>query len=71
MIDSKLTIHLLPVSGARASSAGSRLTSSWMNNCAVRIAKWIHQHMFHAGDGGTLVRDLVNYPVPFDSVMHG
>jgi len=32
--------------------------------------KWIHQHTFDRVDGGTLMRDIVNYAVPFDFVVH-
>lgn len=32
--------------------------------------KWIHTHTFEARDGGTLARDVVQYSVPFDFVLH-
>jgi ligand-binding SRPBCC domain-containing protein len=32
--------------------------------------QWIHEHTFEPHDGGTLVRDLVRYVVPFDLVTH-
>lgn len=31
---------------------------------------WIHAHKFEARNGGTLVRDLVRYAVPFDWLLH-
>jgi hypothetical protein len=31
---------------------------------------WIHEHLFEARDGGTLVRDEVRYAVPFDFLAH-
>jgi len=32
--------------------------------------KWIHEHTFETRDGGTLCRDLVNYAVPLDILLH-
>lgn len=32
--------------------------------------KWIHEHTFEERDGGTLVRDRVQYAVPFDFLVH-
>jgi ligand-binding SRPBCC domain-containing protein len=32
---------------------------------------WRHQHEFESKDDGTLVRDRVNYSVPFDFIAHG
>jgi ligand-binding SRPBCC domain-containing protein len=32
---------------------------------------WQHRHEFESKGDGTLVRDLVNYPVPFDVIAHG
>lgn len=32
--------------------------------------QWIHEHTFNARDGGTLVRDVVQYAVPLDFIMH-
>ena len=31
----------------------------------------VHQHTFEAKDGGTLIRDRVEYAVPFDLLVHG
>lgn len=31
---------------------------------------WRHQHDFEESDGGTLVRDTVQYAVPFDFLVH-
>lgn len=31
---------------------------------------WRHQHDFEESDGGTLVRDTVQYAVPFDVLVH-
>jgi ligand-binding SRPBCC domain-containing protein len=31
---------------------------------------WIHEHMFERRDGGTLVRDKVQYAVPFDLIVY-
>jgi ligand-binding SRPBCC domain-containing protein len=31
---------------------------------------WIHEHWFEPRDGGTLVRDRVQYAVPFDWLVH-
>lgn len=32
--------------------------------------QWIHEHTFKARDGGTLLRDVVHYAVPFDFLAH-
>ncbi|HJT80402.1 MAG TPA: SRPBCC family protein [Chthoniobacterales bacterium] len=32
---------------------------------------WQHQHEFESQDDGTLVRDKVNYAIPFDFIAHG
>lgn len=32
--------------------------------------QWIHTHTFEPHDGGTLVRDVVQYAVPFDFLAH-
>lgn len=32
---------------------------------------WRHQHEFESKDDGTLVRDTVNYAIPFDFISHG
>lgn len=32
--------------------------------------RWIHEHMFEARDGGTVVRDKVEYAMPFDGLTH-
>ena len=32
---------------------------------------WRHEHDFESQDDGTLVRDKVNYAVPFDFIAHG
>ncbi len=32
--------------------------------------KWVHRHTFEACDGGTRVRDRVEYAVPFDFAVH-
>lgn len=32
--------------------------------------QWIHEHTFEPKDGGTLARDVVNYAVPFDFLVH-
>jgi ligand-binding SRPBCC domain-containing protein len=32
--------------------------------------QWIHEHTFQPHNGGTLVRDKVNYAVPFDWLVH-
>jgi ligand-binding SRPBCC domain-containing protein len=31
---------------------------------------WIHEHTFERRDGGTLVRDRVQYAVPFDLIVY-
>jgi len=33
--------------------------------------QWIHEHTFDPCDGGTLARDVVQYSVPFDALLHG
>ncbi len=32
--------------------------------------KWVHRHTFEACDGGTRVRDRVEYSIPFDFALH-
>lgn len=32
--------------------------------------QWIHTHTFEPRDGGTLARDVVQYAVPFDFIVH-
>ncbi len=32
--------------------------------------QWIHEHTFESRDGGTVVRDKVEYAVPFDGLTH-
>ena len=32
--------------------------------------RWVHEHRFEARDGGTRVRDVVSYAVPFDFIAH-
>lgn len=32
--------------------------------------QWIHEHTFERRDGGTVVRDNVNYAVPFGALVH-
>ncbi len=32
--------------------------------------QWIHEHTFEPRDGGTLARDVVQYAVPLDVVLH-
>lgn len=32
--------------------------------------QWIHEHTFEPRDGATLVRDVVRYAVPLDSLLH-
>ena len=33
--------------------------------------KWVHEHTFEERDGGTVVRDRVEYATPFDWLVHG
>jgi ligand-binding SRPBCC domain-containing protein len=32
--------------------------------------QWIHEHTFESRDGGTLARDMVQYAVPLDFLLH-
>lgn len=70
LIDYRLLIHLLPVKWRTRISAWQPPHFFVDEQLRGPYRKWIHQHMFDPSDGGTLVRDLVTYSVPFDSVLH-
>lgn len=70
LIDYKLLIHGLPVKWR------TRISTWQPPHCFVDeqlrgpYRKWVHHHTFDASGGGTFVRDLVQYAVPFDFVVH-
>ena len=70
LIDYKLLIRRLPVSWRTRISAWQPPHYFVDEQLRGPYHKWIHRHEFDPSDGGTLVRDLVNYAVPFDSVVH-
>lgn len=70
LIDYKLSIHGLPVKWKTRISAWQPPHVFVDEQLLGPYRKWIHQHMFDRVDGGTLVRDLVKYAVPFDCAVH-
>ncbi len=70
LIDYKLLIHGLPVKWRTRIRSWQPPHFFVDEQLRGPYRQWIHQHMFDASDGGTLVRDLVEYAVPFDSLVH-
>jgi len=70
LIDYKLLIHGLPIKWRTRISAWQPPHFFVDEQLRGPYHKWIHQHTFDPVDGGTFVRDLVNYVVPFDSAVH-
>ena len=70
LIDYKLQIHSLPVKWHTRISSWHPPHFFVDEQLRGPYRKWVHKHMFDPADGGTLVRDLVNYAVPFDFFVH-
>ncbi len=70
LIDYRLLIHRLPVKWHTCISSWQPPHFFVDEQLRGPYRKWIHKHMFDPSDGGTIVRDLVNYAVPFDSFVH-
>ncbi len=70
LIEYKLAIHGWPVRWR------TRISLWEPPNCFVDeqlsgpYQRWVHRHTFEACDGGTWVRDRVEYAVPFDFAVH-
>jgi ligand-binding SRPBCC domain-containing protein len=71
MIDYKLMIHGLPVKWRTRIRAWQPPHFFVDEQLRGPYRLWIHKHTFDPFNGGTLVRDLVNYAVPFDFAVHG
>lgn len=70
LIDYKLLIRGLPVKWRTRISAWQPPHFFVDEQLRGPYSRWIHKHTFDPLDGGTLVRDLVNYAVPFDFAVH-
>lgn len=70
LIEYKLAIHGVPVRWRTRISAWKPPHLFVDEQLSGPYLSWIHQHNFDAWDGGTLVRDVVKYAVPFDFAVH-
>lgn len=70
LIDYKLLIHGLPVKWRTRICAWQPPHFFVDEQLRGPYRKWIHKHTFEPSEGGTWVRDLVNYAVPFDWAVH-
>ncbi|MGC9197513.1 MAG: SRPBCC family protein [Acidobacteriaceae bacterium] len=70
LIEYKLAIHGLPVRWRTRISVWQPPHQFVDEQLSGPYQRWIHQHDFDACDGGTRVRDVVKYAVPFDFAVH-
>ena len=71
LIDYRLRVHGLPLRWRTRISAWQPPDRFVDEQLRGPYRQWIHEHTFEACDGGTLVRDVVRYAVPFDALVHG
>lgn len=70
LIDYRLKIRGLPVKWRTRISAWQPPHFFVDEQLRGPYGRWVHQHTFEARDGGTLVRDVVQYAVPLSLIVH-
>jgi ligand-binding SRPBCC domain-containing protein len=70
LIDYKLLIHGLPLRWRTRINVWEPPHVFVDEQLRGPYRKWVHQHTFERVDGGTLMRDFVQYAVPFDFAVH-
>jgi ligand-binding SRPBCC domain-containing protein len=70
LIDHKLRIHGLPVRWRSRITVWEPPARFVDEQVRGPYRLWRHEHVFEERDAGTLVRDRVQYAVPFDFVVH-
>jgi ligand-binding SRPBCC domain-containing protein len=70
LIDHKLRIHGLPIRWRSRITVWEPPARFVDEQVRGPYRLWRHEHVFEERDAGTLVRDRVQYAVPFDFVVH-
>src|SRR5262245_10988524 len=70
LIDYRLRVHGLPLRWRTRVSAWEPPRRFVDEQLRGPYRRWIHEHTFDLRDGGTLIRDAVQYAVPFDALLH-
>ena len=70
LIDYKLRVHGIPLRWRTLISAWQPPHRFVDEQIRGPYRQWIHEHLCESREGGTLVRDVVRYAVPFDFIAH-
>jgi ligand-binding SRPBCC domain-containing protein len=70
LIDYKLRVHGIPVRWRTRINAWQPPLRFADEQLRGPYRQWIHEHTFEPREGGTLCRDVVNYTVPLDFLIH-
>lgn len=70
LIDYRLRLHYVPIRWRTEISAWESPLRFVDRQLKGPYQLWVHEHTFEAHEGGTLVRDRVEYKVPGGRLMH-